>query len=238
MAVYRLDHRPIFPRPDRADPSGLLAVGGDLSVDRLVKAYEQGIFPWYVAGQPILWWSPDPRCVLETTALHVSRSLRNRLRKNGFEIRFDTAFADVVQACAATPRRDQDGTWITEEMDAAYNQLHEHGYAHSVETWADDRLVGGLYGVFLGRVFFGESMFSRMPDASKAAMVALVDFLRKREVELIDCQVTSEHLLTLGAREIPRAEFLRRVEAGVAHPTCRARWSGGGPCGYLVGTRF
>ena len=233
MPVYRLDHRPIFPRPERAEATGLLAVGGDLSVERLVKSYEQGIFPWYVAGQPILWWSPNPRCVLETRALHVSRSLRKCLRSDRFEVRFDCRFSEVINACATTPRRDQDGTWITAEMEEAYNRLHEHGYAHCVETWGDGVLLGGIYGVFLGRAFFGESMFSRATNASKVAMVALVDFLRQREVELIDCQVTSDHLLTLGAREISRRDFLRRIEAALKHATSRDLWTGGGPCSYL-----
>ena len=235
MPVYRLDHRPVFPPPERAEPSGLLAVGGDLSVERLVKAYERGIFPWYVAGQPILWWSPHPRCVLETNALHVSKSLRKCLRANGFEVRFDSTFADVIKACATTPRRDQDGTWITAEMEAAYNRLHEEGYAHCVETWMEGRLVGGIYGVFLGRVFFGESMFSRATNASKVAMVALVDFLRKLDVDMIDCQVTSDHLLTLGAREIHRREFLRKIGNAIEeYPTSRELWTGGGPCSYLA----
>jgi leucyl/phenylalanyl-tRNA--protein transferase len=207
----RLDHRPIFPPPERAGKEGLVAVGGDLSVERLLEAYRQGIFPWYAEGDPILWWCPDPRLVLEPDALKVSRCLRAVIRRGVYSVRFDTAFARVIHACATTPRRDEPGTWIHSEVEAAYTALHEQGYAHSVETWHDGELIGGLYGVSLGRCFFGESMFSHRADASKVALVALVDHLKARGVELIDCQVPSEHLMSLGATAIPRAEFLRRL---------------------------
>ena len=185
-----LDARTPFPPLATAlvEPNGLLAAGGDLAVPRLVSAYRRGIFPWYSAGQPILWWSPDPRMVLEVAEFKVSRSLRRRVRAGGFEIRVDTAFAQVIDACARAPRAGQGGTWITQEMVEAYRRLHYAGYAHSVESWREGRLVGGLYGVALGRVFFGESMFAQEDDASKVALVALVALLQRLDVPLIDCQ--------------------------------------------------
>jgi leucyl/phenylalanyl-tRNA--protein transferase len=224
MPVYRLGPEPIFPPPEEAEPDGLLAVGGDLSVPRLLEAYCSGIFPWY-DEPPILWWSPDPRLVLFPRELRVSRSLRATIRKGTFEVRFDTAFRRVIHACASTPRKDDPGTWITREVEAGYSALHDLGFAHSAESWAGGELVGGLYGVCLGRCFFGESMFSRRPDASKVALVGLVDELTRRGVELIDCQVTTEHLLSLGAREIPRSEFLRRLDDLLRHPTDRTSWA-------------
>ncbi len=224
MPVYLLDERPIFPPASHADAEGLLAVGGDLSVTRLLAAYRGGIFPWY-DEPPILWWSPDPRLILEPEGLRVSKSLRKTLRQGRFEIRADTAFAAVVQACAETPRPGEDGTWITPDMQRAYLRLHEQGYAHCLETWRDGRLVGGIYGVGLGRVFFGESMFHRETNASKVALVALVDWLRAEGVDLIDCQVTSEHLLSLGAKEIPRALFLERLREATRFPTRRQPWT-------------
>ncbi len=198
-----------FPPVEQAltEPNGLLAAGGDLSPVRLLAAYQQGIFPWYQDGQPILWWSPDPRAVLRPAALKISRSLRRSVTKRGFELRVDTAFARVVAACAE-PRRYGGGTWITAEMAEAYERLHELGWAHSFETWAEGRLVGGLYGVAIGRAFFGESMFTRATDASKVALVNAVDFLRGRGFDLIDCQVASAHVKSLGAVEIPRSEFV------------------------------
>jgi leucyl/phenylalanyl-tRNA---protein transferase len=198
-----------FPPPGEAlaEPNGLLAVGGDLEPERLLAAYKQGIFPWYQSGQPILWWSPDPRAVLWPSGLKVSRSLRRSLRKRRFEFRVDTEFERVVAACAE-PRRYGGDTWITPEMAAAYAGLHEQGWAHSFETWADGELVGGLYGVGIGRAFFGESMFTRVADASKVALVHAVGFLSARGTEVIDCQVASAHTQSLGAVEIPRAQFL------------------------------
>jgi leucyl/phenylalanyl-tRNA--protein transferase len=219
-----LDKRSCFPPPEHARADGLLAVGGDLSVPRLLEAYHHGIFPWYEAGGPILWWNPDPRLILEPAGLKVSRSLRAVLRKEVFEVTFDTAFARVIRACASTPRKDEPGTWITSEVESGYTALHDLGYAHSVETWFQGNLVGGLYGVHLGRCFFGESMFSHRPDASKVGLAVLVEFLRGRETDLIDCQVSSAHLLSLGAIEIPRAEFLRRLKGALAHPTSREKW--------------
>ncbi len=184
-------------------PNGLLAVGGDLAPERLLCAYRRGIFPWFSEGQPILWWCPDPRAALFPERLHIPRSLRRRLRNGSFEVTWDAAFTDVVRACAA-PREDQDGTWITPEMQEAYERLHALGHARSVEVWDGDRLAGGLYGVALGRVFFGESMFTRVRDASKVALVHLC----RRGYELIDCQIPSEHLYRLGAVNIPRREFV------------------------------
>lgn len=194
------------------EPNGLLAVGGNLQPDCLLRAYRRGIFPWYEAGQPILWWSPDPRLVLFPQRLHVSRSLRKTLRCAGFEVAFDHDFAAVMQACGA-PRRDEHGTWITAEMLEAYMRLHRLGYAHSVEVHRDGELVGGLYGVALGRVFFGESMFHRVTDASKVALWALVQRLLARGFAMIDCQMETAHLRSLGAETVPRARFSELLAA-------------------------
>ena len=189
------------------EPNGLLAAGGDLSPERLIAAYRRGIFPWFSAGQPILWWSPDPRMVLYVGEFRTSRSLAKRVRRHEFEIRIDTAFRDVIGACAAAERNGQRGTWITPEMIDAYCELHRRGFAHSVESWRDGRLCGGLYGMALGRVFFGESMFARETDASKVALVHLVAVLRGQGVPLIDCQQETAHLGSFGARAIPRSTF-------------------------------
>jgi leucyl/phenylalanyl-tRNA--protein transferase len=201
-----------FPHPSRAlrEPNGLLAAGGDLEPERLLAAYKQGIFPWYQEGQPILWWSPDPRAVLWADGLKVSRSLRRSMRKRGFEFRVDTAFEAVVARCAE-PRGYGGGTWITPEMAAAYSRLHRLGWAHSFETWAGGRLVGGMYGVGIGRAFFGESMFTRVTDASKVALVRAVEFLLARGTALMDCQVASAHTQSLGAVDIPRERFLQVI---------------------------
>lgn len=198
-----------FPLAHQAlrEPDGLIAVGGCLSQHRLLNAYRHGIFPWYNPGEPILWWSPDPRLVLFPDKLVISRSLRKTMRKNIFSVTFDQAFSKVISACA-NPRKDAEGTWITAEVNAAYNQLHKAGFAHSVETWIDDELVGGLYGVALGQVFFGESMFHTMTDASKVAFVSLVEQLKLWNYQLIDCQVHTRHLESLGAQEIDRAYFV------------------------------
>ncbi|MEW6647816.1 MAG: leucyl/phenylalanyl-tRNA--protein transferase [Pseudomonadota bacterium] len=199
-----------FPAVEHAlhEPDGLLAVGGDLAPQRILNAYRHGIFPWFSPGQPILWWSPDPRAVLFPDKLKVARSLRKTINKGSYQVRFDTAFARVIRACAETPRRGQNGTWITEEMQQAYIRLHEMGYAHSAESWHGNELAGGLYGIRLGRVFYGESMFSHKTDASKVAFVHLVRRLQEQGVVLIDCQVTTDHLLSLGAEEIPRRRFI------------------------------
>lgn len=205
-------------------PNGLLAIGGDLTPPRLLGAYRQGIFPWFNPDNPILWWSPDPRMVLLPENLKVSRSLARRLKKHDYEIRFDTAFREVMQACAASPRPGQDGTWIVPEMVYAYCQLHELGHAHSVETWMDGELAGGLYGVAIGRMFYGESMFHQKTDASKIAFVHLVQFLRREGYGMIDCQMKTEHLERLGAREIPRQRFSAVLAKLVDYPQTPGKW--------------
>ncbi len=206
-----------------ASPNGLLAAGGDLSVRRLLEAYRNGIFPWFSVGQPILWWSPDPRMVLFPRETKINRSLRKALRNRHYEIRADTSFEAVMRACAA-PRSEQDGTWITEEMISAYCALHARGYAHSVETWIDGELAGGLYGVALGRVFYGESMFTRVPDASKIAFAHLARQLERWNFGLVDCQMATPHLASLGAHEITRSDFVRELRELVKYPDVAGRW--------------
>ena len=205
------------------DPNGLLAAGADLSPERLLDAYAHGIFPWFGDEDPVLWWSPDPRMVLFPNEVHVSHSLRKTLRSGRLQVTLDNCFEQVMRGCAE-PRRGQDGTWITDEMTDAYERLFDIGYAHSVETWSDGRLVGGLYGVSLGRMFFGESMFSRVSDASKVALVALVRQLERWGFTCVDCQMSTVHLSSLGAREIPRATFLRHVRALVQQPPVSSPW--------------
>ena len=207
-----------------AEPNGLLAAGGDLSTERLLEAYRQGVFPWFNAGEPILWWSPDPRMVLFPDEFKVSRSLRRRLRRDDYAIRVDTAFEAVMRACAE-PRAGQDGTWISEAMIAAYGRLHAAGHAHSVETWIDGELVGGLYGIALGRAFFGESMFTRVTDGSKLALAHLVAQLKRWQYGLIDCQMVTGHLASLGARPIPRGVFSARLAELTGQPGCPGTWS-------------
>ena len=215
-----------FPPVERAlrEPNGLLCAGADLSLARLLAAYRAGIFPWYSGAEPILWWSPDPRMVLYCDELKVSRSLAKNIRNKGYEVQVDTAFSDVLRGCAA-PREGEGGTWLGEDMHAAYMRLHRAGHAHSFECWRDGTLVGGLYGVAIGRMFYGESMFSRATDASKVALVALVDELRRRGFPLIDCQVRTPLLAQLGGREIPRREFLRRLRALVNYSEPGGRWT-------------
>ena len=214
-----------FPPPDRAltEPDGLLAAGGNLSPRRLLRAYRQGIFPWYSTGQPILWWSPDPRLVLFPESVNISRSLRQTLKKGRFTLTADTAFSATIAACAA-PRAGQAGTWITPEMNRAYCRLHRLGHAHSIETWHGNELVGGLYGVAVGQVFFGESMFSAMSDASKVALATLATQLRRWGFALIDCQVRTEHLARMGAVEIARATFLQLLDRYCALPGRDGPW--------------
>jgi leucyl/phenylalanyl-tRNA--protein transferase len=222
--VHRLGSALAFPDPEDGEPDGLLAVGGDLSPQRLLLAYSLGIFPWYGEGLPILWHSPDPRTVLPLEALRVSRSLRKVLRRGDYEVRLDTAFARVIERCASIERPEGEGTWITSEMRAAYERLHELGYAHSAEAWLEGRLVGGLYGVSLGSAFFGESMYADAPDASKVAFVTLARQLRAWGFEWIDCQVHTEHLARFGARSWPRRRFLDALRRALERPTRVGRW--------------
>jgi leucyl/phenylalanyl-tRNA---protein transferase len=222
----RLPSASFFPPVESAltDPNGLLAMGGDLSLERLLDAYRHGIFPWFNPGEPILWWSPDPRMVLVPGEIRVTRSLAKRIRNGGFELRVDTAFAEVMRGCAA-PREDAFGTWISPAMIAAYTRLFDAGYAHSIETWRDGVLVGGLYGVAIGRMFYGESMFSREPDASKVALVQLARQLQQWEFGLIDCQMETPHLASLGARTMPRATFAARLAELVNLPHRPGPWT-------------
>lgn len=229
VPIYRLPREPVFPDPARAEPDGLLAVGGDLSPERLLTAYAAGIFPWYGGDSPILWWSPDPRLVLEPARLHVARSLRKTIRQGKYRVTADGAFERVIERCAARPRPGQEGTWITDDMLQAYVRLHRLGFAHSFEAWEGKDLAGGLYGVSLGAAFFGESMFADRPDASKVAFVRAVAWLATRNVNLVDCQVRTEHLLHFGAHEIPRSAFLRRLAAALQRPTRQGRWTLEGP---------
>ena len=225
MPIYALPEEHIFPDPEDADPSGLIAVGGDLHPARVLGAYARGIFPWYSEGQPILWHSPDPRFVLEPSELRVNRSLRQALRRQPYVLRMDTAFEQVIDHCADVPRPGQDGTWITSDMRQAYLELHERGFAHSVEAWQEDRLVGGLYGVSLGAIFFGESMFALASDASKIAFVTLVCQLTAWDFELVDSQVHTAHLERFGAREIPRSSYLAQLRKALRSPTRQGHWT-------------
>lgn len=221
-----LDRSTPFPPIEAAliEPNGLLAAGGDLSADRLLEAYRHGIFPWFGEEQPILWWSPDPRMVLFPSELQVSRSLAKRLRKPDYEVRFDTAFHAVMRACATTPRHGQLGTWITPDIIDAYCGLHELGHAHSVETWIDEKLVGGIYGVAIGGMFYGESMFHHATDASKIALTYLMRHLQRNGFGMMDCQMKTQHLTSLGGREIPRKEFSRLLKGLVNLPQSPGKW--------------
>ena len=225
MPVYLLSDNLIFPSPQLAPQEGLLAVGGDLSQERLLLAYRMGIFPWYSKDEPIMWWSPDPRLVLYPSELKVSKSLKKTIKKRLFQVTVDQAFESVIKACAQSRTRMQEGTWIVNDMIAAYCNLHESGLAHSVETWQAGKLTGGLYGVSLGKCFFGESMFTRTSNASKVAFVALVELLKTLNFNLIDCQVTTTHLLSFGAREIPRTRFLKELEKSLESTTIKNKWS-------------
>jgi len=224
--LKRLGRNDPFPPPETAlrEPNGLLCAGADLSRERLLSAYRRGIFPWYSGDEPILWWSPDPRMVLFCDDLKIPRSLAKSLRNKGFETRVDSAFSRVIEACAQ-PRKGEPGTWLSREMRAAYVALHHAGHAHSFETWQEGRLVGGLYGVAIGRAFFGESMFSRVTDASKVALVRLVETLRARGFPMIDCQQRTPLLGSLGAREIARSRFLRHLAALVNYPEHPEKWT-------------
>ena len=221
-----LPQEPIFPALEKAlaEPNGLLAAGGDLSPQRLLAAYRRGIFPWYSRGEPILWWSPDPRMVLVPAELKISRSLAKTLRNASYEVRLDTAFSVVIRTCAGKPRNGQAGTWITREMQAAYCELHRLGHAHSVETWIDGKLAGGLYGIAIGRAFYGESMFADERDASKIALAHLCAYLKQRGFGIIDCQMETVHLASLGARPIPRRDFAARLEELCARDDAPGHW--------------
>ena len=221
MPVFQLSHHLIFPPAGLSRADGLLAVGGDLSAARILLAYQAGIFPWYSKGDPILWWAPDPRLILRLDDFHISRRLGREIRKKTFRVTFDHCFDEVIEACA-TIRPE---TWIVPEMIEAYSRLHEQGYAHSVECRLDDKLVGGLYGVSLGGVFFGESMFCRVSNSSKIALAALVEKLKEWNFDFIDCQMKTDHLLRMGAREIPGAVFYELLSAGIQRPTRLGNWS-------------
>jgi leucyl/phenylalanyl-tRNA---protein transferase len=224
MPVYLLSEALDFPHPRSASPQGLLAVGGDLRLERLLSAYGQGIFPWFSEGEPILWWSPDPRLVLFPHEFKISKSLKKVIKRSLFHVTMDGAFDQVITACAQTRVAQAEPTWIVGDMIDAYCRLHEAGYAHSVEAWQEGVLVGGLYGVCLGKCFFGESMFATVSNASKVAFARLVAFLRSHAFQMIDCQVTTGHLIRLGAREIPRERFLTRLQASLQEPTLKGKW--------------
>jgi leucyl/phenylalanyl-tRNA--protein transferase len=226
--IYLLSDELTFPPAEWARADGLLAVGGDLSVERLILAYRSGIFPWPIADGdevPLLWWAPVQRAIIRPAELHVGRSLRKVARRGDFEIRYDTAFREVITACSTVPRPGQGGTWIIPEMIDAYTRLHEAGYAHSIESFADGELVGGLYGVSLGGCFFGESMFARRDNASKVAFVILCDRLAAWDFDMIDCQLQNDHLERFGVYQIPKSEFMRRLASSLERPTRRGPWS-------------
>ncbi|MDX1940775.1 MAG: leucyl/phenylalanyl-tRNA--protein transferase [Saprospiraceae bacterium] len=227
MPVFRLpDDELVFPHPDLADPNGILAVGGDLSSERILLAYEWGIFPWFNPGEPILWWSPDPRFVLFPDELKVSKSMRPYFNQRKFEVSFDERFEDVIRSCQMQKRDGQmGGTWITENMVEAYCQLHELGYAHSVEVWKGEELVGGLYGISLGKIFFGESMFAKESNASKFGFIKLIQQLKKNDFQLIDCQQQTRHLGSLGARAIDRKVFLEYLQKNQNEETLTGKWT-------------
>lgn len=224
MTIFRLGSSPVFPPASKAEPEGLLALGGDLSSARLLAAYRSGIFPWFSEGEPILWWSPDPRCVLFPEKLRVSRSMRQVIQRGFFRVTFDHAFDRVIEGCRK-PGPGRRETWITKSMREAYCDLNRLGVAHSVEAWSGDRLAGGLYGVSQGEIFFGESMFSDMANASKAAFIALVQQLRDWKYSLIDCQVHTNHLISMGAEMIPRAAFLNHLERSLVKLDRRTSWA-------------
>jgi len=224
MPVFLISKEIAFPPPHLASPEGLLAIGGDLSRERLLTAYKLGIFPWYSDGQPIMWWSPDPRLVLYPGEIRISKSLKRTIGKGIFHITMDKAFGEVIKGCAGVRRPNENGTWIVPEMMDAYRDLHESGFAHSVEAWIDGVLVGGLYGISLGRCFFGESMFSVMSDASKVAFVKLVEHLTRHSFGLVDCQVPTDHLIRFGAREISREQFMVKLERSLKEPSLRGKW--------------
>jgi len=225
MPIFKLNKELSFPDPSYAEEEGILAIGGDLSVDRLILAYANGIFPWPRKDAPILWWSPDPRMVMFPENFKVSHSLRQLVRSGKYSYTIDKEFEKVIRQCARIPRMGQDDTWITEEMTEAYIRLHHEGFAHSVESWFDGKLVGGLYGVSIGRAFFGESMFYTERDASKFAFYQLIMLLKHWEFEIVDAQQDTNHLKSLGAINIPRDEFMERLEKAIAFPTYKGNWN-------------
>jgi leucyl/phenylalanyl-tRNA--protein transferase len=224
MPIFQLSDQLIFPHPELAEENGLLAIGGDLSIERLLLAYRNGIFPWYSEGDPVLWWAPPIRYVIDLKEFRIPRRFQRALKKSPFRITIDTAFEQVIRSCASTPRRHEDSTWINEDMIRAYTELHLHGFAHSIECRQDTKLVGGLYGVSLGGVFFGESMFSTATDSSKTALVELAAILKKWDFDLIDCQIVTDHLRQFGAREMDGCEFQNRLRAQVDRKECDSKW--------------
>lgn len=224
MPLFRLSKNLVFPPARFARNDGLLCIGGDLSPERLILAYEKGIFPWFSENDPLLWWSPDPRLVLFPDKIHISKSLNKTIKKNIFTIRLDTAFEQTIHACSSLRKKEDSGTWLVDEMVSAYILLHKKGYAHSIETWQDGKLVGGLYGISIGHSFFGESMFSLQKNASKIALVCLATHLKKHNFDLIDCQVTSDHLIHMGAIEISRQSFLEIIESSVQKKPIKNPW--------------
>lgn len=225
MPVFRLSDRLVFPSPHLARHDGLLCLGGDLTPERILLAYQNGIFPWFSPGDPLLWWSPDPRLVIVPGRLKVSRSLKKKINRNVYTITMDQAFERVINACADSPNRRGQGTWLVQEMIEAYTGLHEKGYAHSVEAWKAGTLAGGLYGIALGGCFFGESMFSTMADGSKTALAALDHHLVEHNFDLIDCQVRTDHLVSMGGIEIPRKDFLTRIHSSLEKETVKGPWT-------------
>lgn len=226
MIVFLLNNLLVFPDPRRAESDGLVAVGGDLRIERLILAYQNGIFPWYSEGNPIMWFSPDPRLILFPDELRISKSLRRVINSEDFEIRFDTCFEEVIMKCATVKRKNQDATWITDDMTDAYVQLYNEGFAHSVETFYQDALVGGLYGISLGGAFFGESMFHSMSNASKVSLYCLVEKLKSWEFDFIDSQIPTNHMKSMGAREVDRESFLAMLELTLRKKTRRGKWAG------------
>lgn len=226
MTFYILDENIRFPNPLDAEPEGLLAIGGDLNPKRLLLAYHMGIFPWYSEGQPLLWWSPDPRLVLIPDEIKISKSLKRNLRKKDITVQMDGDFSSVIRRCAEVPRRDQEGTWITDEMMEAYEDLHQMGYAHSVEVYQEGNLIGGLYGISIGGSFFGESMFSSATDGSKMALAWLAKFAESKGWQMIDCQIPTDHLKSLGAKEMSRRDFLETLSQSNQQETIMGSWKG------------
>lgn len=224
MTIYRLSEELGFPDPRKAEADGLIAIGGDLSPERVLLAYHCGIFPWYSDGQPYMWWSPTPRMLMYPEQFHVSKTLRRKLKSEKYQVRFDTQFSEVIRTCSEIPRSHEEGTWITEEMIAVYTELHRMGYAHSVEVYLDDRLIGGQYGLSLGRAFFGESMFSHEADGSKIAFANLAALLNIWQFDFIDCQLTTNHLQSLGAVEVPRESYLIQLDETLNYAHHRCSW--------------